>query len=145
MTSEKLTRAQSEQAGRQAEGSAALALQLKGYIIVARRAKNTRGEVDLIARRGSVLAFIEVKMRRTDTDPATLLTRGQMQRIINGATGWAASRVWTQKCQWRYDFILVTPWRWPVHIRDAWRPQHDPTLESVRKRGNVKHFTQRRP
>lgn len=138
------TRAQAEQAGRKAEQFAALALQLKGYVIVARRAKNVRGEVDLIARRGKVLAFIEVKMRQKTSDPATILTPAQMQRIINGATGWAAGRPWTRNCQWRYDFVLVTPWRWPLHLRDAWRPHADPTLESGTKGGNVRPMSARR-
>ena len=138
------SRAQAEQAGRRAEIFAALTLQLKGYVIVARRAKNPRGEIDLIARRGKVLAFIEVKMRQKPSDPATILTSKQMSRIVNGATSWTASRTWTQNCQWRYDFILVTPWRWPVHIKDAWRPQNDPTLESGRKGGTVQFRDTRR-
>jgi putative endonuclease len=140
----KKTRAQAEQAGRRAEQFAAIALQLKGYVVVARRAKNARGEVDLIARRGNILAFIEVKMRQKTSDPATILAPAQMQRIINGATGWAAGRSWTQDCQWRYDFVLVTPWRWPLHVRDAWRPQADPTLESGAKGGNVRPMSARR-
>lgn len=144
MTSRSNPRAQAEKAGRQAERFAAVALQLKGYVIVARRAKNARGEVDLIARRGKVLAFIEVKMRQKATDPAMILTPTQMSRIINGATGWAASRPWTSDCQWRYDFVLVTPWRWPLHLMDAWRPQSDPTLESGAKGGNVRPMSARR-
>lgn len=138
------SRKKAEQAGRRAETLAALTLQLKGYVIVARRAKNPRGEVDLIARRGKVLAFIEVKMRQEPSDPATILTPKQMSRIVNGATGWAASRTWTQNCRWRYDFVLVIPWCWPVHIEDAWRPQNDPTLESGHKGGNVKFPNTRR-
>jgi putative endonuclease len=138
-----ISRAQAEHAGRKAEHFAAFALQLKGYVIVARRAKNARGEVDLIARRGKVLAFVEVKMRQKQSDPATILTPKQMQRIVNGATGWAASRPWARHCQWRYDFVLVTPWRWPVHLRDAWRPQSDPTLESGAKGGNVRPMSAR--
>ena len=137
MSAGKPNRAKAEQAGRRAETFAALALQLKGYVILARRAKNPRGEIDLIARRGQVLAFIEVKMRQKPTDAGTILTPKQMSRIVNGATGWAATRAWAQSCQWRYDFMLVTPWRWPVHIKDAWRPQNDPTLESGREGGNV--------
>jgi putative endonuclease len=129
VTRPRQSRADAERAGRQAETFASLALQLKGYVILAKRAKK---------RRGKTLAFIEVKMRNKPTDPANVLTAGQMQRIINGATGWAASRPWTQNCQWRYDFVLVTPWRWPAHIKDAWRPQNDPTLESGRKGGNVR-------
>ena len=144
MTTKPSGRAAAEKAGRSAEGFAALMLQLKGYVIVARRAKNVRGEIDLIARRGRMLAFIEVKMRQKETDPATVLTPRQMQRIINGATGWASSRPWTQACQWRYDLIVVNPWRWPVHICVAWRPQNDPTLETGTKGGNVNAISQRR-
>jgi putative endonuclease len=136
-------RAKAEQAGRRAESIAALTLQLKGYVILARRVKTGRGEVDLIARRKNVLAFIEVKMRKTKTDPARVLSANQMQRIVNGATGWAAQRAWSQNCQWRYDLIMVTPWQWPNHIRDAWRPQNDPALERNREGGNVKPTRQR--
>jgi putative endonuclease len=144
VTDRRRNRAEAEQAGRRAEIFAALALQLKGYVILVRRAKNVRGEIDLIARRGKVLAFIEVKMRHKPSDPAEILTAGQMQRIVNSATGWAASRAWTQQCQWRYDFVLVAPWRWPVHIKDAWRPHNDPTLESGRKGGDVRASSMRR-
>jgi putative endonuclease len=132
------SRAKAEKAGRLAETFAAISLQLKGYVILARRAKTGRGEVDLIARKRNVLAFIEVKMRATVSDPATILTAGQMQRIVNGATGWASARTWAQGCQWRYDLIMVTPWHWPTHLRDAWRPQNDPTLERGREGGNVR-------
>jgi putative endonuclease len=138
MTTSKAKRAKAETAGRFAEMLAALSLQLKGYVILARRVKTGRGEVDLIARRKNVLAFVEVKMRSKPADPATILTPTQMQRIVNGATAWASQRGWAQNCIWRYDFILVTPWAWPKHIRDAWRPQNDPALERKREGGNVR-------
>lgn len=143
MISPKPHRVDAERAGRWGEWIAALALQLKGYVIVAARAKNRRGEVDLIARRGQILAFIEVKTRKKLTDPATILTSKQMTRIISGATGWATTRPWTQHYQWRYDFILITPWRWPLHLRDAWRPHNDPILESRHKGSNVGYDRQR--
>lgn len=136
-------RAIAEDAGRRAESFAAIALQLKGYVVLARRVKTGRGEVDIIARRHKVLAFVEVKMRSKPSDPATLLSPAQMQRIVNGATGWTAHRPWAAACQWRYDLIVVTPWRWPQHVRDAWRPQNDPTLERRREGGNVRPTTQR--
>lgn len=144
MTTPKKTRQQAEEGGRWGERWAALSLQLKGYVILARRAKNSKGEIDLIARRGKTLAFIEVKMRQKAVEPATILTAKQMQRIVNGATGWASSRPWTVKCLWRYDLIIVTPWRWPTHVRDAWRPQNDPTLETGAKGGNVRPISARR-
>jgi putative endonuclease len=138
MTDKKAIRTKAESAGRFAEGFAALALQLNGYVILARRVKTGRGEVDLIARRKNVLAFVEVKMRSKPTDPARILSATQMQRIVNGATGWASQRSWAQTCLWRYDLIIVTPWKWPRHIHDAWRPQNDPALERKREGGNVR-------
>jgi putative endonuclease len=137
-------RSLAESAGRRAERLAALSLQLKGYVILDRRVKTGRGEVDLIARRKDVLAFVEVKMRRHHTDPAEILAPRQMQRIVNGATGWAAARSWTRDCVWRYDLIMVTPWRWPHHIRDAWQPQNDPALAGRNARHNIRPQQQRR-
>lgn len=134
----KTNRQRAEKAGRTGEWLAALALQLKGYVIIERRVKSHRGEVDLIARRGLILAFIEVKARAKTIDAALILTPKQMTRIVNGATGWAAAKPWTQKCTWRYDLIVVYPWQWPKHIRDAWRPTGDPTLERGAKGGNVR-------
>jgi putative endonuclease len=137
-------RAQAEIAGRRAERLAALYLQLKGYVILDRRVKTGRGEVDLIVRRKNVLAFVEVKMRRRHTDPAEVLAPRQMQRIVSGATGWAAGRTWTRDLVWRYDLIMVTPWRWPHHIRDAWQPQNDPALARRGDRNNIRPQQQRR-
>lgn len=131
-------RSRAEQAGRSAERAAALALQMKGYIVLETRVKTPRGEVDLIVRKGSVLAFVEVKMRRTTSDPAAIMTAAQMQRIVNGATAWASARTWAQGYQWRYDLVMVAPWRWPRHIKDAWRPNQDPTLSRARSGGGVR-------
>lgn len=137
MTGDMSKRSRAERAGRWGEVVAALALQVKGYVVLERRVKTPRGEIDLIARKGQVLAFVEVKMRRAQTDPARLLTSSQMQRIVNSATAWASARSWTRGYQWRYDLIMVSPWRWPTHILDAWRPQNDPTLERGQKAGSV--------
>ena len=61
--SKTLSRRRSERAGRRAEWIGALILTLKGYRILARRFRVHSGEIDLIARRGDVIAFIEVKAR----------------------------------------------------------------------------------
>jgi putative endonuclease len=137
------SRKAAEKSGRLAETYAALYLQLKGYVILARRARLPVGEVDLVARRGKVLAFVEVKMRRHTTDPALILTPSQMQRIVNAATAWCSARPWSGGYQWRYDLIVVTPWHWPLHCKDAWRPQRDPALERGRNGGNVRVNSQR--
>ena len=49
--------------GQKAETLAALWLRLKGYRILARRFRAPPGEIDLVARRGRVLALVEVKAR----------------------------------------------------------------------------------
>jgi putative endonuclease len=144
MSSPTHARLKAETAGRRAEKLAALYLQLKGYVILDRRVKTGRGEVDLIARRKTTLAFVEVKMRRNWVDRANLLAPRQLNRIINGATTWAAQRSWTRDFIWRYDLILMVPWHWPDHLEDAWRPLNDPTLEVGAKGGNVNTMHPRR-
>lgn len=63
-----MKRQQAEKRGRQAERLAGWWLRLKGWQIVGRRLRTPAGEVDLVARRGSMLAFVEVKARATGTD-----------------------------------------------------------------------------
>ena len=138
-----MTRRAAETNGRLAEHFAAITLQLSGYVILGRRVKTRRGEIDLIARRGKVLAFIEVKMRNKFIETGEILRTTQMSRIVAAATGWASARNWANNCIWRYDVLIIYPWRWPLHIRDAWRPQSDPTLERVSRRNNVSGVKQR--
>ena len=57
-------RQQAERRGRLAEAKAAMLLRLKGYRISDRRWKSPAGEIDLIARRGSAVAFVEVKAQQ---------------------------------------------------------------------------------
>ncbi|MCA3697981.1 YraN family protein [Aquidulcibacter sp.] len=137
-------RALAERSGRWAENWAAFVLQLKGYAILGRRVQTPAGEIDLIARRGDVLAFIEVKMRQGAVDPAEVLRTRQMSRIVRAATGWTSRRAWTQHFAWRYDLMVVTKWRWPKHVRDAWRPELDPMLSGRGHSDNVISFRARR-
>lgn len=137
-------RALAERSGRWAENWAAFVLQVKGYAILGRRVQTPAGEIDLIARRGDVLAFIEVKMRQDAVDPADVLRPRQMSRIVRAATGWTARRAWTQHFTWRYDLMVVTKWRWPKHVRDAWRPDVDPMLRGHSQSDNVISFRARR-
>ena len=63
-----MTRRRAERGGRRAEALAALWLRLKGWTILARRVRTPVGEVDLIARRGRTIAFVEVKARASAAD-----------------------------------------------------------------------------
>jgi putative endonuclease len=109
----------SEARGRRAEVVAELLLRLKGYTIVDRRFKTRVGEVDLIARRGNRIAFVEVKYRADLSQGWDALTDDLCRRVT------AAGDVWLQRfdragrLQPAYDLVLLAPWSWPRHIRDA--------------------------
>lgn len=109
-----------ERAGRQAETWAALFLRLKGYRILARRFKTPVGEIDLIARRGRLIAFIEVKKRfALDRALESVSARGR-QRITRAAQ-WALSRhpEW-HGAELRFDLVAIGRWGAIRHVRAAW-------------------------
>lgn len=108
--------------GRRGERLAALALQIKGYRILARRARTPRGEIDLIAKRGRVLVFVEVKARPTVERALEAVTQRAWARISASAELWAGRQFLGDDLAWRYDVVAICPGRWPVHLKDAWRP-----------------------
>lgn len=111
-----------EARGRLAEVAAQLALTLKGYRILATRVRTAQGEVDIVARRGNVVAFVEVKARADLTTAIEAITPRQRQRIAAAANTFMARRPALQHCGVRFDAVLLVPRRWPRHIVDAWRP-----------------------
>jgi putative endonuclease len=111
-----------ERAGRTAEIVAAILLQIKGYRVVARRFRGYRGEVDLIARRGAVLAFVEVKRRPDLSAAVEAVTVRQRRRIAAAAEEFVAARPRLSQLGIRFDAVLVAPRRLPRHLVDAWRP-----------------------
>src|SRR5437868_3430828 len=78
--------------GRGAEGLAILALSLAGYRILARNLRNSLGEIDIVARRGRSIAFIEVKSRADWASAAEAILARQRRRIARAAAGFLASR-----------------------------------------------------
>lgn len=117
------SRQQAERRGRWAETLAALSLMAKGYTILARRVATPAGEIDLIARRKNLIAFVEVKARKTHIAALEAVTPTAQKRISRAAEIWMARRARLAGCDWRFDIITVTPRRWPTHVRDAWRPE----------------------
>lgn len=111
-----------ERRGRRAEWLACAALQLKAYRILARNVRTPRGEIDIIARRAGVLAFIEVKARPTRRAAQEAVTQRSWLRIAASAEIWTARHMAGHTLDWRYDIVAVCPQKWPIHIRDAWRP-----------------------
>lgn len=105
--------------GVSAETRAAALLLMKGYRIVARRWRSPVGEIDLVARRGRTLVFVEVKARANMDDAAESVTPRQRRRIVAGAEAWLASHPDDARRGVRFDAILVVPRRWPRHIPAA--------------------------
>lgn len=113
-------RKEAEKRGRRGEYLAAAALILKGYSILEMRYKTPMGEIDIIARRGKMIAFIEVKARPTTEDAINAITHEARRRICNAGAAYLARKRLDNFDQ-RYDIIAICPRRWPMHVRDAWR------------------------
>jgi len=113
--------------GRRAEGLALWWLRLKGYRVLARGVTVGRGsgagEVDMVVRRGRVVAFVEVKARPTLEAALDALSRSQRRRIETGAAAFMARQPALAACDLRFDLMLVVPGHWPRHLPDAWRPE----------------------
>ena len=111
-----------EQRGRTGEAIAAGFLRLKGYRILARRVRTPVGEIDLVVRKAGIVAFVEVKARKQADVALASVPPASWQRIACAAEYWMARRPAYADYGWRYDLIAIMPGRWPVHLRDAWRP-----------------------
>ncbi len=99
-----------------AETMAAGLLIAKGYRILARRFRTPHGEIDLVARRRNLLAFIEVKARGRIEDAAYAVTLYQQQRIIAAAQAWMMGHPEHSGFDMRFDVILIAPKRLPTHL-----------------------------
>jgi putative endonuclease len=113
--------------GRWAELACLWFLRLKGYSIIAHGHVTGRGtgagEIDIIAKRGRLLAFIEVKTRSRRALAAAALSRNQRHRLTLAAGAFLARRSDLADCCIRFDAILLEPWHWPCHLIDAWREE----------------------
>jgi putative endonuclease len=116
------SRARREAWGRVAETLAALSLRLRGYQVVARRFRTPLGEIDLIVRRGRLLAFVEVKARVDREQALTALLPRQRERTERCAELFLATHPRYRDYNMRFDVVAVRPWRLPHHLADAWRP-----------------------
>lgn len=102
-----------------AETVAAWMLRLKGYRILAHRYRTPAGEIDLIARRGTTLAFVEVKARPSVDAGLEAIAAEGYRRIEAAADLFLTRHPRLNGLVQRFDLIVVTPWRLPVHVVDA--------------------------
>ena len=115
-----MNRQQAEQRGRGAETLACWYLRLRGWRILARRARIAGGEVDIVARRGRTLAFVEVKARSTENVAALSLDQWRLRRVAAAAER-LAPRYMRKGDDIRIDALFVVPGRWPRHLANVWQ------------------------
>ena len=115
-----MSREAAEQRGRGAETLACWFLRLHGWHILARRARVPGGEVDIVARRGRTLAFVEVKAR-SSVEAATLaLDEWRLRRVVVAAER-LAPRFMRDGDDVRIDALFIVPRRWPRHLANVWQ------------------------
>lgn len=105
--------------GLKAEKMAAGYLKLKGYKILQERYKTPYGEIDLIAQKKNMIAFIEVKARKTNRDALESITPKMKKRIADAAL-YYISQNQTDDMDLRFDLITVTPPFSVHHLDNAW-------------------------
>jgi putative endonuclease len=114
-----MNRRRAERGGRRAEAIAALWLRLKGWKILARRLRTPLGEVDIVARRGRTVAFVEVKARATVREAEFSLDEYRLRRVA-AAAGALAHRFARAGDETRIDAMFIVPRRLPRHVVNVW-------------------------
>ncbi|HRJ68678.1 MAG TPA: YraN family protein [Beijerinckiaceae bacterium] len=100
--------------GFEAEWLAAAVLRLKGYSILAKRYTAAGGEIDLVARRGGTLVFVEVKARQTMDEALGAISADKRRRVSRAARAYLA-RLPSLPATIRFDAIYLAPGRLPRH------------------------------
>lgn len=109
-----------ERRGRRGETLAAWWLRLHGWRVLKRRVRTPRGEIDLIARRGRTVAFVEVKWRRNADELDTAIDARILTRVAAAAETLAPGYI-AKGLDVRIDAILLAPGRWPRHLTNIWQ------------------------
>lgn len=97
-------------------------LRRQGLEILARQSRNRIGEIDIVARDGDTLVFVEVKTRADDGKghPAEAVTRTKQRQLTRAALAWLKRRGLLE-CRTRFDVIAI-----------RWQPGGEPLIEHYR-------------
>jgi putative endonuclease len=114
-----LARVAAFRTGLSAESRATAYLMAKGYRILAKRFRTPYGEIDIVARRRNLIAFVEVKARASLDDAAYAVTPRQQRRIIDAAQAWLMAHPEHADFDLRFDAVLIAPRRLPRHLLAA--------------------------
>lgn len=105
--------------GHRAEWLALAALMLKGYWPIGRRVSIAGGEIDLIVRRWSTIAFVEVKARPRREDAREAIDAAKRRRFSRAVRAWIGRNAWCASMTFRADAVFVGLREWPAHVADA--------------------------
>ena len=110
--------------GAEGEERAARFLARRGYRIVERNVRVGGVEVDLVVRRGWLIAFVEVKTRRSTAfgSPELAVDGLKQARLIRAASAWLRAHPGRAR-QVRFDVVAC---RAPVHGAGGWKIDHWP-------------------
>jgi putative endonuclease len=108
------------QRGRAAETLCVWHLRLRGYRILARGYRVPVGEIDIVARRGRVIAAIEVKARDSAVAAGEAVAPRQRRRVARAFEQFLAGHPQHAGLILRFDVMLVARGSWPRHLSNAW-------------------------
>jgi putative endonuclease len=106
--------------GEQYEEQAALFLKAAGFEILDRNWACPMGELDIVARKGETVAFVEVRARSSSAYglPSETVNRAKRAKIIKTAMAYIKARG-LRSDTFRFDFVGIVPGQPPEHIEDA--------------------------
>lgn len=113
------SRLAAEKRGRQGERIAAWWLRLKGWSILDKRVRTRAGEIDLIARRGALVIFVEVKARVSEAELDLAIDERRLARVATAAES-VAHRYLKPGDDMQIDVILLAPKRPPRHLSNVY-------------------------
>lgn len=102
-----------------AEARAAWLLRLTGWRILTRGYRAHGGEIDIVAARADVIAFVEVKARPSLEEALTAVTPLKRERLSRAARQWLSENGWAMGRTLRGDLVAVAPGRWPRRLAAA--------------------------
>ena len=107
--------------GKSAEDAAVDLLERDGYRIVERNYRCKLGELDIVARDGAVLAFVEVRSRADESHghAAEMVTPAKQRKVARVAAWYLVDRR-PRDAQMRFDVVAITGASVEL-IKDAWR------------------------
>jgi len=117
----------SPEQGKREEDRAARYLQQRGYIILEWNIRLGRGELDIVARHGDLIVFVEVKAHQSYESGLLAMHPDKCVRLQSAAETWLSRHTNYANCQCRFDLIILTP---RVGL-PAWLPPRIEHMEDI--------------